>query len=73
MTASDKERRTAAEPEGEQPSKQESRSEEIRADRPEGLPSSLGEKASTAPSEEIQGCAPDTIRDGDGNYLEPPD
>jgi hypothetical protein len=32
-----------------------------------------GGKASTAPEEENKECTTDTINDGDGNYLEPPD
>jgi hypothetical protein len=32
-----------------------------------------GGKASTAPADQIEGCSEDTITDGDGSYLEPPD
>jgi hypothetical protein len=36
-------------------------------------PSNPGGKASTVPEGEIKGCTTDTIADGDGGYLEPPD
>ncbi len=66
MTASDKERRIATDPGGEQ-APEDTDSEETRSARPDLIPSSPGGKASTASSENIQGCAPDTINEGDGN------
>ncbi|HEX8823453.1 MAG TPA: hypothetical protein VF794_26235 [Archangium sp.] len=41
-------------------------------DRPEEKSAQAG-KATTAPPDEIKGCAVDTIQDDDGRYLEPPD
>jgi hypothetical protein len=72
MTASDNERRLATDPGGEQAA-EDTTSEETRSARPDLIPSSPGGKASTASKEDIQRCAPDTINEGDGNYLEPPD
>ncbi|MFL5345731.1 MAG: hypothetical protein ACJ8AT_13135 [Hyalangium sp.] len=46
---------------------------EAPSDRPDTEPSTSGGKAPTAPAEQITRCATDTIDDGDGSYLEPPD
>jgi hypothetical protein len=47
-------------------------SEETRSARPDVEPSTPGGKG-TATEEQIAGRAQDTITDGDGSYLEPPD
>ncbi|WP_257454486.1 hypothetical protein [Archangium lipolyticum] len=67
MTAPDTEPRTTTEQGGEQAP------EDTRSAQPDAVPASPGGKASTAPGEDIQVCASDTIDEGDGNYLEPPD
>jgi hypothetical protein len=46
---------------------------EVRSAAPEEESSVPGGKASTASPEDVEGYAPDTINDGDGNHLEPPD
>ncbi len=46
-------------------------SEDARSARPDAAPTEGGK--ATAREEEIAGRALDTITDGDGNYLEPPD
>ncbi len=53
-----------------EPEKNQLPPEESEAD---SEPSHPGGKASTVREAEIEGCSPDTIADGDGGYLEPPD
>jgi hypothetical protein len=72
MTASDKERRIATDQGGEQ-APEDIPPKETRSTSPDPIPSTPGGKASTAADEDNQRCAPDTINEGDGNYLEPPD
>lgn len=67
MTEPEKKRDAVADPPGEQ------RPEEARSDHPDADPSTPGEKAWKIPADEIAGRATDTIDDGDGSYLEPPD
>ncbi|WNG49699.1 hypothetical protein F0U60_40465 [Archangium minus] len=49
------------------------RSEEDRSASADAIPSSPGGKANAGPEDQIEGCAMDTIKDDEGNYLEPPD
>ena len=49
------------------------RTEESRSAESDALPSTPGGKANAGPDEQIEGRAMDTITDGEGNYLEPPD
>lgn len=68
-----KERGSAAPP-GDEETLEGVRTKEAQPDeasRP--VPSTPAGKAIAGPEEQIEGCAPDTITDGDGNYFEPPD
>ena len=67
-----KERGSAAPPGAEQPL-EGVRSEEDRSAESDAVPSTPGGKATAGPDEQIVGRAIDTITDGEGNYLEPPD
>jgi hypothetical protein len=51
----------------------EQAAEENRSSQPEAEPSGPTGKASTTRPDQIEGCAADTIHEGDGNYQEPPD
>jgi hypothetical protein len=67
-----KERGSAAPPGPENPLEGVEREEGRSADA-DAVPSSPGGKANAGPEEQIAGRAVDTITDGDGSYLEPPD
>jgi hypothetical protein len=72
MQESEKERGATAPP-GSDPPREGARPEEHRPAEPAALPSAPAGKANAGPDEQIEGYALDTITDGDGNYLEPPD
>lgn len=74
MTEPEKTRSAAGPPGGEKVSETtREKEEEVRSGRPEREPSNPEGKASTTSPEQVEGLAPDTIEDGDGSYLEPPD
>jgi hypothetical protein len=72
MTEPEKTRGTAGPPGGEKDS-ETAREEEVRSGRPDLKASTPEDKTSKTPPEQVEGLAPDTIEDGDGSYLEPPD
>ncbi|WP_143177704.1 hypothetical protein [Cystobacter ferrugineus] len=72
MRASEKERGATAPP-GSDPPHEGAQPEESRSTEPDAIPTSPAGKANAGPNEQIEGYAMDTITDGDGNYLEPPD
>jgi hypothetical protein len=51
----------------------EEAAKEAFSEEREAAPEVPAGKASTVPADQAAGCSADTIEDGNGNYLEPPD